>query len=190
MMTRFGFALGLALLASPLMAQDTAPADSGAEMPEPAAAPQLEGQVPMIAEIKSATGESLGTATVSDTPSGLTLVTVELTGVTPGIHGLHIHETGTCTPPDFKSAGGHLSGDKAHGVMSPEGPHPGDMPNIHVPESGELMLEYFASGLTEQMMDDEDGSAIIIHEQPDDYFGQTTGHAGARLGCGTFAAAE
>lgn len=191
MMTRTILALGVALLAAPAIAQDAAPAEGAAtELPEPAPAPELDGPVPMIAEIKSAEGESLGTATAAATPSGAVLLTVELNGVVPGIHGLHIHESGTCTPPDFDSAGGHLAGDKEHGVMSANGPHPGDMPNIHVPESGELTVEYFATGLNVDMLGDEDGSAIIIHEHPDDYFGQPTGHAGPRLGCGSFAAAE
>ena len=190
-MTRTIIALSIALLASPAIAQDTAPADgSAAELPAPAPAPELDGPLPMIAEIKSASGESLGTATAAATPSGLMLLTVELTGVAPGIHGLHVHETGTCTPPDFTSAGGHLAGAKDHGVMSPNGPHPGDMPNIHVPDSGALSVEYFAPALTLDMLGDADGAAIIIHEQPDDYFGQPTGHAGARLGCGSFAAAQ
>lgn len=171
----FRTAAALALLALPAAAQDTA-------------AP-AEGEAPMIAEIKTAEGESRGTATVVATPSGRMLVTLELQDVPPGIHGAHIHMTGECTPPDFESAGGHLAGDKEHGVMSANGPHPGDLPNIHVPDSGSLMVEYFAAGLTREMIADEDGSAIIIHEHPDDYVGQPSGHAGGRIGCGTFAEA-
>ncbi|WP_347138725.1 superoxide dismutase family protein [Paracoccus sp. SSK6] len=171
----FRTAAALALLALPAAAQDTA-------------AP-AEGEAPMIAEIKTAEGESRGTATVVATPSGMMLVTLELQDVPPGIHGAHIHMTGECTPPDFESAGGHLAGDKEHGVMSANGPHPGDLPNIHVPDSGSLMVEYFAAGLTKEMIADEDGSTIIIHEHPDDYVGQPSGHAGGRIGCGTFAEA-
>ena len=166
------------LLAAPAFAQDNA-------TPAP-----TDDAAPMIAEVKSPDGESLGTATATATPSGMMLVTLELEGVAPGIHGAHIHETGTCTPPDFDSAGGHLSGDKEHGVMSANGPHPGDLPNIHVPDSGALTVEYFVSGLTAEMLADEDGSALVLHEQPDDYVGQPSGHAGPRLGCGGFAAAE
>lgn len=169
------FAAAFATLAVPALAQDAAP------NPETS---------PMIAEIKTADGASVGMATATETPSGLMLLTLELTGLPQGIHGAHIHETGTCTPPDFESAGGHLAGDKDHGVMSANGPHPGDLPNIHVPESGTLTVEYFLAGLTAGMIADEDGSAIILHEHPDDYVGQPTGHAGARLGCGSFAEAS
>ena len=171
---RTAAALGL-LMALPAAAQDAAPS---------------QDQASMIAEIKTAEGESLGTATVAATPSGMMLVTLELQGVPPGIHGAHIHETGECAPPDFESAGGHLAGDKEHGIMAENGPHPGDLPNIHVPDSGTLMVEYFAAGLKPELMNDDDGSAIIIHEQPDDYVGQPSGHAGGRIGCGTFAQAQ
>ena len=178
----FRTAAALALLMTlPAAAQDA---------PAPAAAPADEGQPAMIAEIKSAEGQSHGTATLSSTPSGRTLVTLDLTGLTPGIRGVHIHETGECAPPDFDSAGGHLAEGKDHGVMAETGPHPGDLPNLHVPEGGALMVEFFAAGLPPELLDDDDGSAIVIHEQPDDYVGQPAGNAGARIGCGTFAQAE
>lgn len=173
----FRTAAALALLmALPANAQD-------------ASAP-AEGQAALTAEITSAGGESHGTATLMPTPSGVMLVTLDLTGLPPGIRGVHIHETGDCTPPDFESAGGHLAGDKDHGIMAENGPHPGDLPNLHVPENGSLKIEYFATGLTQDMVADEDGSAIIIHNDPDDYAGQPAGHAGPRIGCGTFAQAD
>ena len=163
--------LGL-LMALPAAAQDVPPVDD---------------QPPLSADILSAQGESLGRATAMAMPSGVMLVTLDLQGLPAGVHGAHIHQTGECTPPDFESAGGHLAGDKDHGIMAENGPHPGDLPNIHVPESGALTVEYFVTGLTPEMVADEDGSAIVIHEQPDDYRGQPSGHAGGRIGCGSFA---
>lgn len=177
----FRTAAAIMLLALPAAAQDAA---------APAATPTGEGETPMMAEIKTGEGESRGTATAVMTPSGMMLVTLELEGLQAGIHGAHIHQTGECTPPDFESAGGHLAGDKEHGVMSANGPHPGDMPNITVPEDGTLKVEYFVSGLTREMIADEDGSAIVIHEQPDDYASQPSGDAGNRIGCGAFAEAS
>lgn len=178
------------LLAQTAFAQDATTEAEPAPETTAETAPVADGPAPLIAEIKTAEGESLGTATATATPSGLMLLTVELAGVPAGIHGLHIHETGTCTPPDFESAGGHLTGDKDHGIMSENGPHAGDLPNIHVPESGELTVEFFVAGLTPEMIADEDGSAIMIHDHPDDYVGQPSGHAGDRIGCGGFAAAN
>ena len=44
--------------------------------------------------------------------------------------------------PPFDSAGGHFNPDgKKHGLMAPEGHHAGDMPNLHIPQSGELVVE-------------------------------------------------
>lgn len=155
------------------------------------AAPALaQDAAPLMAEVKSPDGAALGTVTATATPSGLMLLTLEFENLPEGIHGVHIHESGACTAPDFESAGGHLAEDKDHGVMAGNGPHPGDLPNIHVPQSGALTVEYFSAGLTAEALADEDGSAFVIHGQPDDYVGQPSCHAGARIGCGVFAAAE
>lgn len=145
-----------------------------------------QDQAALVAEVKTPDGHSLGMVMATATPSGQILVTLDLRGLPPGIHGIHIHETGLCTPPDFTSAGGHLADGKSHGVMSPDGPHPGDLPNLHVPESGEVRVEYFAAGLTPDMIDGTDGAAFVVHDAPDDYLGQPSGNAGSRIGCGVF----
>ncbi|MCQ0970917.1 superoxide dismutase family protein [Paracoccus sp. TK19116] len=202
-------ALTAALLISawPALAQDAttetpaeAPASETTEAPAAeAAAPEGEAQpsdaVPgemasMIAELTGPEGESFGTVTVAPTPSGVMLATITLEGVPEGIHGIHFHETGTCTTPDFESAGGHIAGDHEHGVMAEGGAHPGDMPNVHVPADGALTVEYFVHGLTADMLSDDDGAAVILHAQPDDYSGQPSGNAGPRLACGTVSATE
>ena len=97
--------------------------------------------------------------------SAITAVTVQNT---QGVQAIHIHETGACAP-DFKASGGHLTGGKEHGILSENGPHAGDMPNLHIPENGKLTVEYFVPALTEEMIMDQDGSAVIIHAGADDY---------------------
>ena len=65
------------------------------------------------------------------------------------------------------------------------------MPNIHVPENGELMVEFFVPDL--QLKDgknallDQDGSALVIHAQRDDYRTDPSGNAGDRIACGVIA---
>ncbi|MDO5657692.1 MAG: superoxide dismutase family protein [Paracoccus sp. (in: a-proteobacteria)] len=140
---------------------------------------------PMTAQITGPDGAALGEVTILDTVSGMAHVMISLSGLPEGRLGVHIHETGACKP-DFAAAGGHLAGDRAHGINHPDGPHPGDMPNIHVPESGAITVEYFLPYLTPELLDDEDGSAFIIHEHADDYASQPTGEAGGRIGCGVF----
>ncbi len=135
------------------------------------------------ADLKSAEGEPMGAVDFTETPNGL-LVVARLQNVPEGVHGFHIHETGACEP-DFKAAGGHLVGDaEAHGLKIDGGPHAGDLPNIHVPSTGELNVEFFARSLSMDELMDDDGSAVVIHSGADDYKSQPSGDAGERIGCG------
>ena len=62
----------------------------------------------------------------------------------PRPHALHIH-AGKCDPPGFESAGGHFNpAGRKHGYRNPDGPHPGDLPNLHVPLGGRLTVEVLA----------------------------------------------
>jgi hypothetical protein len=68
-------------------------------------------------------------------------------------------------------------------VRAENGPHPGDLPNAHVDADGILGMEAFTVGLTEEMLYDEDGSALIVHGSPDDYESQPGGESGDRIAC-------
>lgn len=132
----------------------------------------------------------VGTVTISTTPSGMLHVIVEMTDLPPGAHGFHIHETGQCDPASgFESAGGHYAGGHEHGVMAEGGPHAGDFPNVHVGQDGVLKAEFFTDRVSltedgENPLRDEDGSAVVVHADPDDYSSQPSGEAGDRLACG------
>lgn len=136
-------------------------------------------------KIEDSDGNVVGAATLQQTPAGV-LLRVTFSGLPPGTHGFHIHETGTCEPPSFKSAGGHLmESGSSHGYLSEDGPHLGDMPNIHVPDSGALELEVL-TGVTDmdKQLFDDDGAALVIHQDADDYRSQPSGAAGPRIACG------
>jgi Cu-Zn family superoxide dismutase len=141
------------------------------------------------ADLKDAQGRSIGTASLSEAASGGVLLKMSLDGVAPGEHAFHIHETGKCEG-DFKSAGGHFSpGGHKHGVLVDGGAHAGDLPNLHVPDTGRLTVELFARDVTlkpgaSHSLFDADGSALIVHEGADDYTSQPAGDAGARIACG------
>jgi Cu-Zn family superoxide dismutase len=107
-----------------------------------------------------------------------------------GTHGIHIHETGTCTGPGFESAGGHFNVDqKKHGSMSPNGPHAGDLQNFTVDSTGHVRINLsdvsvtLAKNAPNSLMK-TGGTAIVIHAGPDDYKTDPSGNSGARIACG------
>ena len=137
-------------------------------------------------ELKGADGASMGTASFVPTPHGV-LIEAELQNLPGGTHGFHIHETGVCEG-DFSSAGGHYNpADIDHGYMSETGPHAGDMPNV-VATDGAVKVSVFNPNVAmtggDAPLDDQDGSALMIHSGADDYASQPSGDAGSRIACG------
>lgn len=141
------------------------------------------------AEVHDRSGTTVGEVTATGTPSGRVILSIALSDLPPGLHGVHIHETGDCSAEDFTSAGGHLAGDASHGVLSEDGPHPGDLPNLTVAADGSATVEYFSPDLDiDRDLLDADGAAFIVHSGSDDYSSQPSGNAGERIACGVFAA--
>lgn len=145
-------------------------------------------------EIINAEGEVIGSVNVSQLAYGLQIVaTAE--GLPPGVRGFHFHETGRCDPPDFQSAGGHFNPTgAAHGFNNPDGPHAGDLPNVHVGDDGVLAVEFVTDRMTleegETAILDDDGTALVIHADADDYETDPAGDAGERLACAVIEAAQ
>lgn len=132
-------------------------------------------------------GSQVGTVDLIQGPHGL-LLQADLKSLPAGELAFHFHTTGSCSP-EFMAAGGHLNPTgKKHGFMSADGPHLGDMPNIHVPASGQLQFELFLTGMTlgegSSPLLDADGTAVMIHKQADDYRTDPAGAAGDRIACG------
>jgi Cu-Zn family superoxide dismutase len=156
-----------------------------------AAEPDAGARGPAIsATLKDRQGRTVGTLALADTSHGL-LVRGTIDGLPPGPHALHFHEVGKCEPP-FTSAGGHFNpGQKSHGMLSPNGPHAGDLPNLVVPANGKLDFELFVPGLTlssgPTAVLDADGSAVVIHAKADDHQSQPAGDSGDRIACAVVA---
>ncbi len=145
-----------------------------------------DGGLRAHATLHDRNGAVVGEVDFTETPTGL-LIAAHLVGLPAGTHAFHLHAKGRCEG-DFKSAGGHFNPDGSqHGFLSTEGPHAGDMPNIHVPAGGSLTVEVF---LPERLLVgqgglmDDDGAALVIHEGADDYRSQPAGAAGKRIACG------
>lgn len=134
--------------------------------------------------LNNANGEEMGTVLIQTRPKG-TMFTVEVRGVSEGWHGFHIHGIGDCSGEGFKSAGSHhASPGEGHGYMTASGPHDGDLPNVWANESGSGKAQFFKDGLGEGDLLDQDGSALVLHENIDDYRTDPAGGAGDRIACG------
>jgi Cu-Zn family superoxide dismutase len=140
------------------------------------------------ATLKNAEGEDIGQVTLTQTPAGV-LIEAQFSKLPAGEHAFHLHETGACEPP-FESAGGHYNPTNAeHGVMVVGGAHAGDMPNLHVPDSGAAAIEMLNSEISLEDGDpetlfDDDGTSLVVHAGADDYQSQPSGSAGDRIACG------
>ena len=139
------------------------------------------------AEIVGKDGQAMGVVTLTQGPQGV-LVSADLRELPPGGHGFHIHAVGSCSP-DFSAAGGHFGpGDESHGFMYSTDMHAGDLPNVYANADGTARADMFTADVTLAANDrrslfDSDGSAMVIHENPDAY-GEDSGTAGARIACG------
>ena len=140
-----------------------------------------------IAIIGPASGSALaGTAIFTQNGDTITLA-IEVQNVSPGLHAVHIHETGDCSAPDATSAGGHWNPTNvAHGKWGEGEFHLGDIGNITVGEDGtgtiELTTDLWEMGTGSDL--DIVGTGIIVHAGADDFTSQPSGAAGARIGCG------
>lgn len=145
-------------------------------------------------------GGEVGTVELFETDDGVE-VRVEVTGLEPGFHGLHVHESGLCepesSPPDdpdetgaFLSAGGHLNPDEAD-----HGEHAGDLGALLVTAAGRGASTQLTDRFAVADLRDDDGTAFMIHSDPDNFahiperYGQPdedtlgTGDAGDRVAC-------
>ncbi|MGA8420744.1 MAG: superoxide dismutase family protein [Pseudolabrys sp.] len=138
--------------------------------------------------LKSGEGKDVGSAELTQTPAGV-VIRLAVKGLPAGEHAFHVHGVGKCEPP-FTSAGGHFNpSGKKHGMMAAEGYHAGDMPNLHIPTSGEIVVEVLNAAITLEKgkpnsLFGPDGTALIIHAGKDDYKTDPTGETGGRIACG------
>lgn len=126
-----------------------------------------------------------GTMKLTQLADGSVRVTVDLTGVPPGVHGFHIHDKGDCGD-NGNAAGGHFNpAATAHGAPAADPHHAGDFGNVTADPNGRVHSEFTTRSITvEAGPNSAVGHAVILHADPDDLVTQPTGNAGARIACG------
>lgn len=152
----------------------------------PVAADEGPGALHASATLRDGNGVDVGWARFTEDSTGVVHVAVHVTGLAPGLHGIHIHAIGACTPT-FAAAGSH------HNPLgATHGGHAGDLPNLIVNPAGIGHLETTTEAATLSAgpisVFDLNGSALIVHAGPDDYVTDPTGNSGARIACGVITA--
>ncbi len=134
-------------------------------------------------------GEAIGEVSVVGTANAtLIRITVAAGGLTPGWHGVHFHSVGDCSEPEqFAHAKGIVDNvGRGHGLLNPDGPKEGDLPNIYAAPDGSVraeLLSHAARMLGPNGLVEGDGSALVVHSGEDDQLSQPVGNSGARVAC-------
>jgi Cu-Zn family superoxide dismutase len=131
-----------------------------------------------------------GKVTFTQKEGGVEIV-AELTGLTPGEHGFHVHEFGDCSMADGKCAGGHFNPTGApHGGPDSAERHAGDLGNIKAGADGKATYKRLDKMVSLNGRNSVIGRSVIIHAKADDLKTQPSGDAGDRIGCGTIGIAD
>lgn len=144
-------------------------------------------------EMKPTQGNNAN-GTISFTQRGADVVAhVQMAGLTPGVHGIHIHERGDCSAPDGTSAGGHFNPHGSqHGAPEHAAHHAGDFGNLTADAAGnataDIVMPAPHISLAADAANSIVGKAVIVHADPDDFKTQPTGNSGKRVACGVIAA--
>ncbi|KAF9670238.1 hypothetical protein SADUNF_Sadunf13G0047600 [Salix dunnii] len=143
------------------------------------------GSVKAVALITGSTNVR-GSLHFIEEPNGATHVTGRITGLSPGLHGFHIHALGDTTN-GCNSTGPHFNPlKKDHGAPSDNERHAGDLGNIIAGSDGVAEVSIKDLQIPLSGMHSILGRAVVVHADPDDLgkggheLSRTTGNAGAR----------
>src|SRR5436853_5534737 len=157
-----------------------------------AAEEKSPGPLQAIAVLHPTSGNKVaGTITFTEEADGVR-IHAEITGLTPGKHGFHVHEFGDCSTGDLSSAGAHFNPtNKPHAGPDATERHVGDMGNVEADASGKAKLEYLDHQIS--LTNDQQsviGRSVLVHAKADDLKSQPAGDSGARIACGVIGRAK
>lgn len=142
------------------------------------------------ANIVNAQGTQIGSAKLTAAGQGVK-VSLKVSQLTPGDHGIHVHTVGKCEGPAFTTAGGHFNPTSSHhGIHNTNTPHPhvGDLPNLIVAKNGKGNATFTIEGATldegANSLFHDGGTALVIHAKADDLMSDPSGNSGDRIACG------
>jgi Cu-Zn family superoxide dismutase len=167
--------------------QLTACASTDMAAPDPGAAPSALQMV--VSDLRDASGTIRARATAEQVGDSIR-VRVESIAMTQGAYGAHVHTTGRCDAPGFTTAGPHWNPTaQQHGKDNPQGMHKGDLPNLLVGTDGRGSFEYTIPNATiagqgPNLLLDQDGAAVVVHQGADDFRTDPSGNSGNRIACG------
>ena len=116
----------------------------------------------------------------------LVTIKIDMTGVSPGMHGFHIHEKGNCSPANASAAGGHFNpSNMTHGNPAGVTRHAGDQLSLEANAQGEIRTIITTEAITLNTGQNSiAGKSFVLHADPDDYTTQPAGNSGKRIACG------
>jgi Cu-Zn family superoxide dismutase len=118
-------------------------------------------------------------------------ITGEITGLTEGLHGFHVHEFGDLTGNDGLTTGGHFNPEgKKHGGLHDKERHVGDLGNIKADAKGVAKIDIKDKLVKLEGTNSVLGRALIVHAKADDEKTQPSGDAGGRIGGGVIGIAN
>ncbi|WP_293892925.1 superoxide dismutase family protein [Flavobacterium sp.] len=138
-------------------------------------------------QFESKSGSKVQGNAVFTERDGIVFLEAKLTGLTPGVHAIHIHEKADCSAADAASAGGHWNPTfKKHGKWTDAEHHKGDIGNFNANADGTATVLFktdeWCIGCGDTTKDIL-GKGLIVHDKPDDFTTQPSGNAGARVAC-------